>query len=180
MEKLCLTYRRQIARAGLACVLSLSAPLIVTPVAAQESAVQKELNRRLGNARKAHELLKSGDIAYQKQDYKTAVQDYAQAFELLPVGALNHEMRAAVADRYATAATERSRGLAKGGSYDDARNLLDTVLKPGVAPAHLGALKLRAQVDDPIRYNHAITPEHVQNVVKVGRLLREAEGFSPR
>lgn len=177
MEKLCLTYRRQIARAGLACVLSLSAPLIVTPVAAQESAVQKELNRRLGNSRKAHELLKSGDIAYQKQDYKTAVQDYAQAFELLPVGALNHEMRSAAAERYATAATERSRGLAKGGSYDDARNLLDTVLKPEIAPAHLGALKLRAQVDDPIRYNHAITPEHVQDVVKVGRLLREAEGF---
>ena len=177
MEKLCFTYRRQIARAGLACVLSLSAPLIVTPVAAQESAVQKELNRRLGNARKAHELLKSGDIAYHKQDYKTAVQDYAQAFDILPAGAINHAMRDAAAERYATAATERSRGLAKGGSYDAARNLLDTVLKPGVAPGHLGALKLRAQVDDPIRYNHALTPEHVHDIVKVGRLLREAEGF---
>jgi len=180
MEKLCFKYWRQIARstrAGLACILSLSAPLIVTPTHAQESAVQKELSRRLNNARRAHELLKSGDSSYQKQDYKAAVQDYSEAFQLLPVGALNHELRSAAAVRYATAATERSRALAKGGSYDEARVLLDTVLKPGIAPSHIAALKLKQQIDDPIRYNHAITPEHVQDVVKVGRLLREAEGF---
>ncbi len=177
MEKLCFEYRRQIARASMACVLVMCTPLIVPPIHAQESAVQKELQRRIGNARKAHELLKSGDAAYQKNDYKTAVQHYAQAFDLLPNGALNHDLRTAAADRYATAATEHSRALAKGGSYRDATQLLDTVLKPEIAPAHLGALKLRQQVDDPLRYNHAITPEHVQDVVKVGRLLREAEGF---
>jgi general secretion pathway protein D len=177
MERFCFEYRRQIAHAGLACVLSMSAPLIATPAHAQESAVKKELHRRIDNAHKAHALLKSGDEAYQKKDYKTAVQHYAEAFELLPNGSLNHELRIAAADRYATAATEHSRALAKGGSYNDARQLLDTVLKPEIAPAHLGALKLRQQVDDPLRYNHAITPEHVQDVVKVGRLLREAEGF---
>ncbi|MCP5534900.1 MAG: hypothetical protein H7A51_01565 [Akkermansiaceae bacterium] len=155
----------------------MSAPLLAPPVTAQESAVQKELNRRIGNARKAYDLLNTGDLAYQKGDYKSAVKDYAQAFDLLPVGALNHELRSAAADRYATAATERSRALAKGGNYDKARSLLDKVLKPGIAPSHLGAQKLRQQIDDPIRYNHAITPEHVVDIVKVGRLLREAEGF---
>jgi len=159
------------------CALILCTHLIAPHVSADESIVQKELNRRINNAREAYELLNTADLAYKKGDYENATQSYASAFGLLPVGALNHELRAAAAERYATAATERSRGLAKNGNYDEARALLDTVLKPEVAPAHLGALKLRAQIDDPIRYNHALTPEHVEDVVKVGRLLRQAEGF---
>ena len=177
MEKLCFAYRKQIAHAGLACVLSMSTPLVATRANAQESVVQKELNRRQVNATKAYGLLNSGDLAYQKRNYKSAIKDYSLAFSLLPVGAMSHELREAAAQRYATAATEQSRALAKGGSYAEARALLDTVLKPSIAPAHLAALKLRQQVDDPIRYNHALTPGHVQNVVKVGQLLRKAEGF---
>lgn len=168
-------------RTGLACVLGLSAPLcaplFITNASAQESAVQKELNRRINNARKAHDLLKSGDTAYQKKDYAAAVKDYSQAFDLLPAGAMTHQLRQVAAERYATAATERARKLAKTGDYEKARQLLDTVLKPSVAPAHMGALKLRGQIDDPIRYNHALTPAHVRDVQKVGRLLREAQGF---
>ncbi|NNJ85887.1 MAG: tetratricopeptide repeat protein [Akkermansiaceae bacterium] len=121
-------------------------------------------------------MLKSGDAAYQKKDYKTAVQEYSQAFELLPTGAMSHQLRQAAAERYATAATEHCRSLAKNGRYDDARALLDTVLAPEIAPGHLGALKLKGQIDDPIRYNHALTPEHVGDIVKVSRNLRIAEG----
>ncbi|MFK7910368.1 MAG: Amuc_1098 family type IV pilus outer membrane protein [Akkermansiaceae bacterium] len=177
MEKLCFAYQRHLARAGIACVLTMSAPLFVSEANAQESVVQKELNRRINSARKAHDLLKSGDVFYQKGNYAKAVTDYSQAFDLLPSGSMSHEMRHAAANRYATAATEHARQLAKTGSYDKARNLLKTVTSPKVAPAHMGALKLLGQVDDPIRYNHALTPAHVKNIHKVGRLLREAEGF---
>ncbi|WP_435895463.1 Amuc_1098 family type IV pilus outer membrane protein [Oceaniferula spumae] len=152
-------------------------PQILTPAIAQESVVQKELNRRAANARQAYELLKTGDAAYEKQDYKTAVKDYAQAFELLPNGFKTEEIRVVAGVRYATAATERARKLAKGGDYDAARQLLDRVLQPEIAPTHMGALKLRQQIEDPIRYNHALTPEHVRDAEKVGRHLREAEGF---
>lgn len=191
MENLCFAYRRRhphqslhhnahSALAGLACILGLSTFAAPSLIHAQEhgtrSAVKKELTRRINNARKAHELLQNGDTAYNKKDYKTAVLEYSQAFDLLPAGAMNHQMRLAAADRYATAATERARGLAKVGRYDDARTLLDTVLEPEVAPAHMGAIKLRAQIDDPLRYNHALTPEHVADVVKVGAFLRKAQG----
>ena len=180
MEKLCFTYprhiRMRIAHHCVAAALILCALPISPHAAADESIVHKELTRRINNAREAYELLNTADTAYKKGDYETATQEYARAFNLLPSGALNHELRSAAADRYATAATERSRALAKNGSYAEARTLLDTVLKAEVAPAHAGALKLRQQVDDPIRYNHAITPDHVEDVVKVGRLLRQAEG----
>lgn len=177
MEKLCFAYRRQLARAGIACALGLCAAGFVTDTRAQESVVQKELNRRAANAGKAHGLLKSGDVFYRDGDYAKAVRDYAQAFDLLPPGAMAQQLRVAAAQRYATAATERARQLARVGEYDKARSLLKTVTSPQVAPAHAGALKMLGKLDDPIRYNQALTPAHAQNIVKVGRLLREAEGF---
>ncbi len=168
---------QRLKHAGMVCALGIHLPHAVPFVAAQESLVQKEINRRLDNSSKANQLLHSGDVAYNSRDYKTAVANYAQAFTLLPGGSTTHELREAAAERYASAATERSRQLAKGGDYDAAKKLLDDVLKPGIAPAHLGAIKLRGQIDDPIRYNHALTPEHVSNAQKVGMTLREAEGF---
>lgn len=181
MEKLNIAYRKhlrkQIARTGAACALGIFLPQIAPVTYAQESLVQKELSRRLDNARKANELLLVGDKAYNQQDYKTAVSHYAQAFDLLPGGSMTLELRDAAAERYATAATERARQLAKGGKYDEAKQLLSQVLKPDIAPAHLGALKLSGQIDDPVRYNPALTGDHVQNVQKVGMALREAEGY---
>lgn len=151
--------------------------LFPTPcVFADESIVQKELERRVENARQAVELLSSGDTAYQGADYETAAEHYARAFSLLPGGVLSAELRTAAADRYATATTEYCRSLAKKGAYDEARDLLDQVLQPQIAPTHTGALALRHQIDDPIRYNPALTPDHVDDVVQVSRLLRKAEG----
>lgn len=177
MEKLCFAYRRQIAHTGIACVFALSAPLFISHVGAQESVVQKELNRRINNARKAQELLKSGDSAYQNGKYAAAVKDYSEAFNLLPPGSMSHQIRQAASQRYATAATEHARQLGRVGDYDKARSLLKTVLSPEIAPAHAGALKMLARMDNPHRFNPALTPAHTQNIHKVGRLLREAEGF---
>lgn len=177
MSKLNFSYRKQIARTGLACAIGVCIPQIAPPLAAQNSVVQRELDRRAANASKAYKLLKTGDTAYEKKDYDTAVKDYSEAFNLMPNGAKTEEIRVVAAVRYATAATERARKLAKGGNYDAAHKLLDTVLKPEVAPTHLGALKLKRQIDDPARYNHALTPQHVRDASKVGRNLREAEGF---
>lgn len=180
MDKLCFTFpgltRMHIARSCLASALGLCVLFVGPQSMADESLVRKELNRRVNNAREAYELLNSADLAYRKGDYETAMREYGRAFDLLPVGALNHELRSAAAERYATAVTERSRSLAKQGNYDEARTLLDNVLRPELTPAHPGALKLRQQIEDPVRYNHAITPDHVEDVVRVGRLLRQAEG----
>ena len=162
-----------ILQAGLLAFCALSP----TPCAsAEESVVQKELNRRVENAGKAYDLLATGDTAYQKADYGTAAENYAQAFSLLPGGSLSQELRSAAAERYAKATTEHCRGLAKKGRYDEARDLLDKVLKPEISPAHEGALKLRRQIDDPIRHNPALTQDHVDDVVEVRRLLSQAEG----
>lgn len=177
MEKLSFAYRKRLTRTGMACALGLCMPQVAPFVHGQESVVQKELNRRIIDAREAHDLLHSGDEAYNKQNYKSAVQFYAQAFSLLPGGSISLEMREAAAERYATAATERSRKLAKAGKYDEAKLLLTQVLQPDVAPAHMAALQLQGQIDDPIRYNQALTPQHVSKVQEVGMKLRKAEAY---
>lgn len=176
MEKLFFLKTKQLTNTGIMCAAALCAPIISSDLFAQD-VLQKELTRRISDSKTAQDLLFSGDKAYNKQDYEVAVKDYAEAFRLLPNGTLNAELRVAAADRYATAATERSRRLVKFGHYDEARALLEGVLKPEVAPGHLGAMRLNQQLDDPIRYNPALTPEHVTDVVKVGQLLREGEGF---
>ena len=147
-----------------------------TCFSAESSVIQDELDRRVNNVRKAHDLLESGDAAYQKADYEQAAGDFAQAFALLPGGSISQQLRVAAADRYATATTEYCRTLAKNGRYDEARILLDEVLKPQISPSHEAALELRQQLDDPVRHNPALTPNHVDDVVKVINLLRKADG----
>jgi general secretion pathway protein D len=188
MEKLSLKNHRRfepwkipliLQRSMLACC-ALSTSLCVsaeepTEDSAVNSVVQKELNRRVNNASKAHDLLGSGDASYQKADYEQAAGDYAQAFALLPGGSMSQELRAAAANRYATATTEHCRSMAKKGRYDEARILLNEVLKPKISPFHEGALELRRQLDDPTRNNPALTPKHVDDVVQVINLLSKAE-----
>jgi len=190
MEKLNFTYnaprkqrkqhkhmKKQLKCTSALCALTFCIPQFTPALHAQESLVQKELTRRIHNAQSGNELLQLGDTAYKKKDYKNAVDLYKKAFNIIPKGAISNELRAAAAERYATAATERARKLAKGGRYDEAKALLDEVLKPEIAPAHLAAVKLRKQIDDPIRYNPALTREHTKNVQEVGMALRKAEGF---
>lgn len=181
MEKLNIANHKQWGRhltsLGMACAIGLGSLHFSSLATAQESLVQKELNRRIENARKANELLQQGDISYNSKDYKAAVSQYSQAFKLLPGGSRNDATKAAAADRYATAATERSRQLAKNGDYEQAKQLLDQVLQTHIAPTHIAAIKLRKQIDDPLRYNPALDPEHVDKAQQVGILLRKAEGY---
>lgn len=142
-----------------------------------QTLAQKELQKRLVQTRSAQELSLKGDDFYEKGDYEKATDFYAKGFSLLHEGSSTHDLRQALAQRYATAATEYARQLAKRGDYKKAKALLTAVLDRSIAPAHLGASKLLSRIDDPIFYNPALTTEHVRDVVEVGRLLREAEGF---
>lgn len=141
-----------------------------------QAMIQKEVSRRAENLVLAQELLRSGDAHYNKYEFKEAVADYSKAFGLAPFAGQTAETRFAAADRYAQAAVEHGRELAKAGKYDEARSLMDKVLAEDVALGHKGAMTLRAQLDDPIRYNPVLTPEHIQNIETVAHWLRKAQG----
>jgi general secretion pathway protein D len=160
-------------------ILSLGAFTAVSDLHAQEdiSLIQKEINRRADNVNQAQELLKEGDVAYNAGEFKKAVESYQQAFELIPEAGMTHQLRFAAGDRYAQAAVEYGKVLARTGQYDIAKKHLNAVLSDEVAPGNAGAMKMLAKLDDPIRYSPTLTPEHIRDIEKVAHWLRKAESY---
>ncbi len=175
MESLKPTYFRT-GRAGLIASAFLIAPLLADNPAGSPGVSGRELARRALAVEEARELLKKGDEAYLAARYDEAVQAYAGAYEQIPQAPLTAELRSAAADRYALASVELARGLVRHGDLAGAKAAVDKALAEGVAPDHPGARAFRAQLDDPIRTNPALTAEHGRNVDQVRRLLYTAEG----
>ncbi|MEI8039010.1 MAG: Amuc_1098 family type IV pilus outer membrane protein [Verrucomicrobiota bacterium] len=146
-----------------------------------DSATQKlTAIRKLTSAasEEARELLRKGDQAYQAERYAQAVEAYAGAREMIPEVPATTELRAAATERYAQAAVEQARELSRQGDIAGAKATMDKVLSPNAAPNDPAARALRAQLDDPIRTNPALTAEHTKDVDAVRRLLYTAEGAS--
>ena len=137
---------------------------------------ESERMRRLAGVEEAEMLLQKGDEAYQKGNFADASQAYAGARELLPAAPLTAELRRAATDRYAQAAVEHARQLVRTGDLAAAGTIVDRVLQPDAAPNDPGALAFRAQLDDPLRTNPALTAQHARDVDEVRRLLYTAEG----
>ena len=163
------------------CALLMVAGLVVaiSPLSAEPSGiVKRELERRAQSTQQAQEAVLAGDKAYRLANYAIAVDEYTKAFNLFPGGVGTAHLKAATADRLAQASVERARELARVGDYGKADELLENVLKPGVAPHHASAEQMRERLKDPIRNNPALTPAHARKVDEVRRLLYEARGFT--
>ena len=124
----------------------------------------------------SQELLRKGDQAYQAGRHAEAMEAYAGAREMIPDSAGSAALRAATTERYAQAAVAQARVLSRNGDVAGAKATVDKVLIDSVAPNDPTARALRAQLDDPIRTNPALTAEHAQHIDAVRRLLYTAEG----
>lgn len=123
------------------------------------------------------EELKRGDGFYQEGDYGSAVASYGIARDKLVKDPAQVEMKIAATERLAQASVEYAKHLSRQGRREEAAALLDTILAKDVFPGYAPALQMREMLDDPLRSNPALDPQHVENVDKVRRLLYEAEGF---
>ena len=116
------------------------APLCVltTPLAAQSGhsdLARAELQRRSTAAAEAHELLKSGDEAYEAERYDEAATAYRGALDLLPEGApAIAELRREAVQRFAQASVEVARKQRRLGDVEGAEATVGRVLADGVAP----------------------------------------------
>ena len=154
---------------------------LIAALTAGEPASRKDSATRPApgaTSEEARELLRKGDQAYQAERYAEAVQAYAGARDMIPDTAASAELRAAATERYAQAAVAQARTLSRQGDVAGAKATVDQVLSPNVAPHDPAARALRAQLDDPIRTNPALTAEHAKSVDAVRRQLYTAEGAS--
>lgn len=163
-------------RAALLVTACLVAPLMAAGPKGAAGTAAGEASRRNAAVMEAQELLAKGDESYEKGRYDEAVQAYSGARELIPDAPVTAELRAAATERYAQASVEYARLLSRKGDVAGAKAAVDKVLAPSVAPENPGAVAFRAQLDDPIRTNPALTKEHAANVDAVRRELYTAEG----
>ncbi|MEM9080044.1 MAG: Amuc_1098 family type IV pilus outer membrane protein [Verrucomicrobiota bacterium] len=144
--------------------------------AAGDDLLENERERRRDRVIAAEEALLRGDESYEAGRFEEAVNAYRDAYAQLPQGDQTWAMREAAKERYAQAAVQAARTMNREGRREDAVRLMDEVLNPAVFPTHVSAQQMRAKLDDPIRTNPVATPEHVQAVDEVRRLLYQAEG----
>jgi general secretion pathway protein D len=151
---------------------------LALPLSAQHSSLaQAELQRRAASASEAQELLKKGDEAYQAGRWSEAVEAYSGARDLLPAALATQALRDSATERLVQASVEKARDQKRRGDLKGAGESVDRVLADTVAPDDGSALEMREQLDDPIRTNPAVTPEHASDVEEVRTLLYTAQGF---
>lgn len=152
--------------------------ILMVGVMAQEpsSLAQKELERRQASVDEAQMLLLKGDEAYASGKYEEAVAAYSGAQQLFPDSPATTELRSAALQRYAQASVELAKEMSRKGDVAGAKSTMDKVLADGIAPNDPEAIAYRAQLDDPIRTNPALTKEHAADVDQVRRLLYTAQG----
>ncbi len=163
-------------RAAFLAAACLIVPSLAGEIRGASTLAANEVSRRSIAVDEAQELLRKGDEAYTVGRYADAAEAYAGARELIPNAPVSAELRSAATERYAQASVEQARVLSRGGDVAAAKAAVDKVLIESVAPNHAGAVAFRAQLDDPIRTNPALTKEHAKDVDSVRRLLYTAEG----
>ena len=167
------TFRGRAALLATACLI---APLTASEPHGGSGTVSNEVSRRSAAIQEAQELLKKGDDAYTNGRYSEAVEAYSGARSLIPNAPISAELRTAATDRFAQASVELARILSRKGDIAAAKAAVDQVLTESVAPNNPGALAMRAQLDDPVRTNPALTAAYAKDVDSVRRLLYTAEG----
>jgi general secretion pathway protein D len=173
-------YRSSRAAIALMAVAA-AVPAVVTTAQAGEGAglgglAQREMLRRQEAVIEGDRLLEEGREAYAKGDYQMAVDKYRQALDRVPAAPLLEDRRAVITQHLVDGSVALSHQYRKVGKYEEARALLEYVLKPDVDPDNVAARCALDQLDDPIRTNPALTYEHTQNVDKVRRSLYMGEG----
>jgi len=150
-------------------------PLGLGTFANADSLVEREIAKRRAKVAQADAAILLGRKAYQARNYEEAVKQYRLAVNLLPQGPIAADRRQSYVGHLLDGSIALATQYRRQGRYDDARELLENVLKKD--PGNALARKHLAYLDDPIRNSPTLTYEHVQNVEKVRKLLYRAESY---
>jgi general secretion pathway protein D len=148
-----------------------------TGAPAARSVADKELARRQARMAEAQALLQEAKALADKGEHEQALRLYRQAWDILPEAPMSADLRQQARDGYSKSAVAHARKLADEARYAEARALLQTVLDEDFDPDNVAALTLQSHMDDPVRYEPALTPEHIAKVKSVQETLRLGQGL---
>ena len=138
---------------------------------------EREMVRRLQRVKDAEIAIEEGQALEGDEDFDGARQKYKFALENIPRAPLVQSKRDKATKLFADVSAKLAHQRATEGRREEAKELLDAILVDEVSPNHAEAKKIMVRLQDPEWYNHALTPEHVQNVGEVDRLLKVAQGY---
>ena len=138
--------------------------------------VEGEISRRQTQILEAEKLISDGDTLAERGNFKGAISKFIQAYNGINPSPLSQEISDLAKKKFVNAAVLRSKELIDLAEFVSAEELLDQVLQPSIAPKNTSALTLKKRLQDPEWYNKSRTPEHLENVKKVRRLLKLASG----
>ncbi len=145
---------------------------------AQASSIaQREAARRMALVEQARHSLTEAAAHEARGEHAEAAVRYREAWDLLPNAPMAAALRAEARDGCSRNAVAHAKKLAEEARYDDARTLLKTVLADDFNPGYAEALKFQKQLDDPERYEPALTPAHLKNVSAVEKGLLMANSY---
>ncbi|MFZ4764237.1 MAG: Amuc_1098 family type IV pilus outer membrane protein [Roseimicrobium sp.] len=156
----------------LATVASFGADTLTSAIA------QKEIAKRSSTVREAQSLIVEAELLTKKGEHGEAAKLFRQAWGLLPNAPMTAGLRMKARDGFSKSATAQAEKLASAAQYAEARTLLQAILAEDFNPTYEDAKELLHKMDDPDRYEPALTPEHLAKVSDVATELRMAESHA--
>ena len=179
MRKPVLSLQSQALIVGIACATALPTPVLRAGDGGGHgsSIVEQEIIKRQKRIADALAAEAEGDRLMAEQDYEGSITKYREALDLLPLGNLAYADRDRVVAKYAKVCVLHARELANRGAFAKARNLLNGVLSDTIAPNYAPAKQLLKDLEDPDKFNVAMSEKHYENTEEVRRLFRMGLGY---
>lgn len=140
-----------------------------------EATALRHKARLTEQTREGMQLIEEGRQAYSQRKYSRAVDLFSQALDKIPnapaTASRREYTKLCLSDAYIATAIDYKNV----GRTDEAREMLEKALS--LVPNGKRATQELARLNDPIRNNPALTPQHIGNVEEVSRLLTLAYGY---
>ena len=179
MRKPVLSLQSQALIVGIACATALPTPVLRAGEGGGygSSIVEQEIIKRQQRISNALIAEAEGDRLMAEQDYEGAIARYREALDLLPLGSLSYADRDRVIAKYSKVCIMHARELGNRGAFAKARNLLNGVLSENIDPNNEKAKQLLKDLEDPDKFNQAMSEKHYNNTEEVRRLFRMGLGY---
>ena len=180
MRKPVLSLKSQALIVGIACATALPTPVLRAGEGGGgygSSIVEQEIIKRQKRIADALSAEAEGDRLMAEQDYEGAISKYREALDLLPLGSMAYADRDRVITKYSKVCIIHARELGQRGAFAKARNLLNGVLSENIDPNNAKAKQLLKDLEDPDKFNQAMSEKHYNNTEEVRRLFRMGLGY---
>jgi len=131
--------------------------------------------RREEKTNEAMDYLEKGRQLYAKGKYEEALQEFNRANATLPHAPVTEERRAFITEHISICSVALAGEYRKTGRYDEAQKLLAEAQR--LDPNNKLVQVELEYLNDPIRTNPALTPQYIEDVKQVNKLLRMGNGF---